>query len=62
MLLICCLSSSKPTGGLGTPQGISSGRGGSSRSAAGGGTDWMCSVCGCVNFARRILCFQVRLS
>ncbi|CAM6102917.1 unnamed protein product [Calypogeia fissa] len=50
--------SSKPTGALGTPQGGVSGRGRSSRGATGVGADWMCTVCGCVNFARRTLCFQ----
>lgn len=52
--------SSKPTGGIGAPQGGTSGRGGTSKSSSGTGTDWMCTVCGCVNFARRTLCFQVR--
>ncbi|KAL2653047.1 hypothetical protein R1flu_021175 [Riccia fluitans] len=50
--------SSKPTGGIGAPQGVTSGRGGNSKSSSGTGTDWMCTVCGCVNFARRTLCFQ----
>ncbi|KAG6547441.1 hypothetical protein Mapa_010889 [Marchantia paleacea] len=50
--------SSKPTGGVGPPQGGSSGRGGTSKCSSGTGTDWMCTVCACVNFARRTLCFQ----
>ncbi|KAL3684871.1 hypothetical protein R1sor_002893 [Riccia sorocarpa] len=50
--------SSKPTGGIGAPPAVTSGRGGPSKSSSGTGTDWMCTVCGCVNFARRTLCFQ----
>ncbi|KAI5063378.1 hypothetical protein GOP47_0021925 [Adiantum capillus-veneris] len=47
--------SSKPTGGAGAPQTHStSGVAKHGMSAV----DWMCTVCGCVNFARRILCFQ----
>eukprot|EP00252_Welwitschia_mirabilis_P000364 TRINITY_DN1038_c0_g1_i4.p1 TRINITY_DN1038_c0_g1~~TRINITY_DN1038_c0_g1_i4.p1 ORF type:complete len:1007 (+),score=258.07 TRINITY_DN1038_c0_g1_i4:326-3346(+) len=54
--------SSKPTGGLGaslsgsenTVKG-SSQQGNKGNAAA---TDWVCTVCGCVNFARRASCFQ----
>ena len=47
--------SSKPTGGVGASQGFAPGvsRHGSSA------VDWMCTDCGCVNFARRTSCFQV---
>ncbi|KAH7687448.1 RNA-binding protein 5/10 [Dioscorea alata] len=53
--------SSKPTGGAGGP---SFGSEGSYRSGYGHGrntippSDWMCTMCGCVNFARRTSCFQ----
>uniref|UniRef100_A0A7C9AWL4 SUPPRESSOR OF ABI3-5 n=1 Tax=Opuntia streptacantha TaxID=393608 RepID=A0A7C9AWL4_OPUST len=51
--------SSKPTGTAGgTPYGQDA------RSSHGGHrsatvpSDWMCTICGCVNFARRVSCFQ----
>ncbi|KAF3682291.1 putative UMP/CMP kinase-like isoform 1 [Capsicum annuum] len=52
--------SSKPTGGPGVPGGLDS----ASRSNHGHHrsitvpSDWMCIICGCVNFARRTSCFQ----
>ncbi|KAL3330975.1 hypothetical protein AABB24_034666 [Solanum stoloniferum] len=52
--------SSKPTGGPGGPGGLDS----ASRSNHGHHrsmtvpSDWMCTICGCVNFARRTSCFQ----
>ncbi|KAG8382961.1 hypothetical protein BUALT_Bualt05G0134400 [Buddleja alternifolia] len=52
--------SSKPTGGSSGSLGMDT----ASRSGHGGhrGTmllsDWMCTICGCVNFARRTSCFQ----
>lgn len=59
---LCC--SSKPTGGAG---GSSFGSDNASRSGHGNyksitvPSDWMCTICGCVNFARRTSCFQVYL-
>jgi RNA-binding protein 5/10 len=54
--------SSKPTGGLGAPPtGHESTTKGSTQGSAKGvaaAADWMCTVCGCVNFARRTSCFQ----
>ncbi|KAL8088984.1 hypothetical protein AgCh_038662 [Apium graveolens] len=53
--------SSKPTGGAG---GSSFGSDNASRSGHGSHrsttvpSDWMCTICGCVNFARRTSCFQ----
>eukprot|EP01018_Ginkgo_biloba_P031596 Gb_28214 [translate_table: standard] len=54
--------SSKPTGGLGAPQ---AGQVISTKGSVQGGSkgttvavDWTCSVCSCVNFARRGSCFQ----
>ncbi|CAH9083437.1 unnamed protein product [Cuscuta epithymum] len=51
--------SSKPTGGSNGPLGIDSVRSsqGSHRRMTVA-SDWMCTVCGCVNFARRTSCFQ----
>ncbi|KAH7307284.1 hypothetical protein KP509_22G052600 [Ceratopteris richardii] len=47
--------SSKPTGGVGGPQvDANTTNGGAAASAV----DWMCLICGCVNFARRTSCFQ----
>ncbi|XP_019070789.1 SUPPRESSOR OF ABI3-5 isoform X6 [Solanum lycopersicum] len=52
--------SSKPTGGPGGPGGLDN----ASRSNHGHHrsmtvpSDWMCTICGCVNFARRTSCFQ----
>ncbi|XP_027123190.2 SUPPRESSOR OF ABI3-5 isoform X1 [Coffea arabica] len=52
--------SSKPTGGSSGPLGFEN----SSRSGHGNHrsvtipSDWMCTICGCVNFARRTSCFQ----
>ncbi|XP_019070788.1 SUPPRESSOR OF ABI3-5 isoform X5 [Solanum lycopersicum] len=51
---------SKPTGGPGGPGGLDN----ASRSNHGHHrsmtvpSDWMCTICGCVNFARRTSCFQ----
>ncbi|XP_010257300.1 PREDICTED: SUPPRESSOR OF ABI3-5 isoform X2 [Nelumbo nucifera] len=51
---------SKPTGGAGGPYG----QDGAARSSYGNHrsaappSDWMCTMCGCVNFARRTSCFQ----
>ncbi|MCO5566416.1 hypothetical protein L7F22_020093, partial [Adiantum nelumboides] len=47
--------SSKPTGGAGGPQVDVVASSGSITASA---VDWVCLVCGCVNFARRISCFQ----
>ncbi|XP_042403912.1 SUPPRESSOR OF ABI3-5-like isoform X3 [Zingiber officinale] len=53
--------SSKPTGGTGAP---SSGQENMVKSSQGHGKnitapcDWMCLICGCLNFARRTSCFQ----
>ncbi|XP_062218285.1 SUPPRESSOR OF ABI3-5-like isoform X2 [Phragmites australis] len=51
---------SKPTGGISGP---SHGQENFTRSAYGHRTvaapcDWICSICGCMNFARRTSCFQ----
>ncbi|XP_020547616.1 SUPPRESSOR OF ABI3-5 [Sesamum indicum] len=52
--------SSKPTGGANGSIGMDS----ASRSGHGSHrsimvpSDWMCTICGCVNFARRTSCFQ----
>ncbi|XP_057809944.1 SUPPRESSOR OF ABI3-5 isoform X4 [Salvia miltiorrhiza] len=51
---------SKPTGGANGSLGMDS----ASRSGHGSyrnmmvSSDWMCTICGCVNFARRTSCFQ----
>eukprot|EP00250_Pteridium_aquilinum_P006127 c16104_g1_i1 orf=566-3700(+) len=50
--------SSKPTGGVGAPQAQSSGSFSGVSKHGISAVDWMCTVCGCVNFARRTLCFQ----
>ncbi|XP_068635162.1 SUPPRESSOR OF ABI3-5-like [Aristolochia californica] len=53
--------SSKPTGGAGGPP---YGQENAIKSSYGNGRsfsapcDWMCTICGCVNFARRTSCFQ----
>ncbi|KAG9452981.1 hypothetical protein H6P81_005885 [Aristolochia fimbriata] len=53
--------SSKPTGGAGGPP---YGQENGSKHSYGNGRsfsapcDWMCTICGCVNFARRTSCFQ----
>ncbi|KAL1066347.1 hypothetical protein V6Z11_D12G056400 [Gossypium hirsutum] len=52
--------SSKPTGGTGGPFGNDNAAK-SGHSVHRGITvpsDWMCTICGCVNFARRTSCFQ----
>ncbi|XP_077237174.1 suppressor of abi3-5 isoform X2 [Tasmannia lanceolata] len=52
---------SKPTGGVGAP---SLGQENAVKSTYGNSksgvvpSDWMCTMCGCVNFARRTSCFQ----
>ncbi|XVF20461.1 hypothetical protein REPUB_Repub12eG0002200 [Reevesia pubescens] len=52
--------SSKPTGGSGGPFGhdnaVKSGH--SNHKSITIPSDWMCTICGCVNFARRTSCFQ----
>ncbi|KAL1133736.1 hypothetical protein V6Z11_A12G059300 [Gossypium hirsutum] len=52
--------SSKPTGGTGGPFGndnaLKSGH--SVHRGITVPSDWMCTICGCVNFARRTSCFQ----
>ncbi|KAI0510280.1 hypothetical protein KFK09_010881 [Dendrobium nobile] len=52
--------SSKPTGGAGVPvlrqEGFAKSGYGYGRSAPP--SDWICAICGCVNFARRTSCFQ----
>ncbi|GKV20332.1 hypothetical protein SLEP1_g30475 [Rubroshorea leprosula] len=52
--------SSKPTGASGAPFGHeSSGKSGhSGKKSMTMPSDWMCTICGCVNFARRTSCFQ----
>ncbi|KAH9303209.1 hypothetical protein KI387_014792, partial [Taxus chinensis] len=54
--------SSKPTGGLGAPQAgqvnFANGSTQGNSRGANPAVDWMCTVCGCVNFARRMSCFQ----
>ncbi|KAL6505691.1 hypothetical protein OROHE_023070 [Orobanche hederae] len=52
--------SSKPTGGASGSLGIdtTSRSGYSSHRSTMMPSDWMCTICGCVNFARRISCFQ----
>ncbi|XP_024357474.1 SUPPRESSOR OF ABI3-5 isoform X4 [Physcomitrium patens] len=47
--------SSKPTGGPGILPGP--GRGASVKRGLAA-ADWICTVCGCNNFARRVVCFQ----
>ncbi|XP_020600223.1 SUPPRESSOR OF ABI3-5 isoform X2 [Phalaenopsis equestris] len=51
---------SKPTGGAGAPalrqEAVAKSGYGYSRSAPP--SDWICTICGCVNFARRTSCFQ----
>lgn len=52
--------SSKPTGGAGgsfAPENTS--RSGHFSKNMTMPSDWMCTICGCVNFARRTSCFQV---
>ncbi|XP_048490566.1 SUPPRESSOR OF ABI3-5 isoform X4 [Beta vulgaris subsp. vulgaris] len=51
--------SSKPTGSGGPPYGQDGQRSShvSHRSSIVP-SDWMCTICGCVNFARRVSCFQ----
>lgn len=54
----CC--SSKPTGGVSGPLGTDhASRSGHVRRSITVPSDWMCTICGCVNFARRTSCFQV---
>ncbi|XP_031492733.1 SUPPRESSOR OF ABI3-5 isoform X3 [Nymphaea colorata] len=50
---------SKPTGGMNSAgqDGATRAVGHGSRSM-GAASDWMCTMCGCVNFARRTSCFQ----
>eukprot|EP00252_Welwitschia_mirabilis_P014229 TRINITY_DN3132_c0_g1_i1.p1 TRINITY_DN3132_c0_g1~~TRINITY_DN3132_c0_g1_i1.p1 ORF type:complete len:875 (+),score=212.77 TRINITY_DN3132_c0_g1_i1:446-3070(+) len=53
--------SSKPTGGIGGPQSRQLSSAGSNHGSYKGsslGFDWICNVCGYINFARRTLCFQ----
>ncbi|EPS74452.1 hypothetical protein M569_00302, partial [Genlisea aurea] len=52
--------SSKPTGGGGGPHGMDGGSryGRGSRRNIMIPSDWMCLICGCINFARRTSCFQ----
>ncbi|KAF8380664.1 hypothetical protein HHK36_028154 [Tetracentron sinense] len=57
--------SSKPTGGAGAPpfgqeNAVKSSHG--NNKSLSMPSDWMCTMCGCVNFARRTSCFQVSLS
>ncbi|XP_049376948.1 SUPPRESSOR OF ABI3-5 isoform X6 [Solanum stenotomum] len=49
--------SSKPTGGPGGLDSASRSNHGHHRSMTVP-SDWMCTICGCVNFARRTSCFQ----
>ncbi|KAK1284197.1 hypothetical protein QJS10_CPB21g00089 [Acorus calamus] len=52
--------SSKPTGGSGAPSfgQESTGKPGRGLRNSTIASDWMCTICGCVNFARRTSCFQ----
>ncbi|CAA3001013.1 SUPPRESSOR OF ABI3-5-like isoform X1 [Olea europaea subsp. europaea] len=51
--------SSKPTGGVSGPLGTDhASRSGHVRRSITVPSDWMCTICGCVNFARRTSCFQ----
>ncbi|KAJ4828808.1 hypothetical protein Tsubulata_010824, partial [Turnera subulata] len=52
--------SSKPTGGAGGPFGQDSTvkAGNSNHRSITVPSDWMCTICACVNFARRTSCFQ----
>eukprot|EP00268_Persea_americana_P015894 TRINITY_DN174_c0_g1_i6.p1 TRINITY_DN174_c0_g1~~TRINITY_DN174_c0_g1_i6.p1 ORF type:complete len:1000 (-),score=233.32 TRINITY_DN174_c0_g1_i6:4680-7679(-) len=53
--------SSKPTGGIGAPPLGQDAAGKSSHGhikSIAPPCDWMCTICGCVNFARRTSCFQ----
>ncbi|KAK4838014.1 hypothetical protein QYF36_010343 [Acer negundo] len=52
--------SSKPTGGPGGPFGHENAMrsGHTSHKSITIPSDWMCTICGCVNFARRTSCFQ----
>ncbi|KAH7445957.1 hypothetical protein KP509_01G030500 [Ceratopteris richardii] len=47
--------SSKPTGGVGAAQAQSTSGANKHGISA---VDWVCTMCGCVNFARRVFCFQ----
>ncbi|XP_065850651.1 SUPPRESSOR OF ABI3-5 isoform X2 [Euphorbia lathyris] len=51
---------SKPTGGAGGPFGQESSirSGHINHRSITVSSDWMCTICGCVNFARRTSCFQ----
>ncbi|KDP35708.1 hypothetical protein JCGZ_10480 [Jatropha curcas] len=50
---------SKPTGGAGGPFGQDALRSGHvNHRSITVPSDWMCTICGCVNFARRTSCFQ----
>ena len=57
--LFCC--SSKPTGGAGGSFGQENTfrSGHINHKGMTVPSDWMCIICGCVNFARRTSCFQV---
>ncbi|KAL5729205.1 hypothetical protein ACHQM5_002184 [Ranunculus cassubicifolius] len=56
----CFFEYSKPTGGAGAPPFGQDNAAKSSYGSRSGGppSDWMCIICGCVNFARRTSCFQ----
>lgn len=59
--IIFC-NSSKPTGGSSSSYQdnvVRSGRGNHRNLMVS--SDWMCTICGCINFARRTSCFQVEL-
>ncbi|KNA09587.1 hypothetical protein SOVF_152290 isoform B [Spinacia oleracea] len=50
---------SKPTGGSGgAPYGQDGLRSSNTNHRSTVPSDWMCTICGCVNFARRVSCFQ----
>lgn len=52
--------SSKPTGGAGGSFAAeNTTRSGHFNKNMAMPSDWMCTICGCVNFARRTSCFQV---
>lgn len=60
--MLCC--SSKPTGGTGGSFGQEGGMksGHPNHKSITVPSDWMCTSCGYVNFARRTSCFQVCVS
>lgn len=54
--IFCC--SSKPTGGSGADGAMKSGHSHKSITVP---SDWMCTICSYINFARRTSCYQVHI-